>query len=58
MGPQGDLGLELLVGVMTDGGYQGNPEVIMPFRKTRDGSGLPEWKEDLNATHRKIHARD
>jgi hypothetical protein len=23
---------------MTDGGYQGNPEVIMPYRKPRDGS--------------------
>lgn len=28
--------------VMTDGGYQGNPEVIMPYRKPRDGSELPE----------------
>ena len=31
--------------VMADGGYQGN------------GSDLPEWKEDLNATHRKVRAR-
>jgi len=42
--------------VMTDG-YQGNPGVIMPFRKPRDGSDLPDWQEDLNATHRKIRAR-
>ncbi len=43
--------------VMADGGYQGNPDVIMPFRKPRDGSGLPEWKEELNADHRKVLAR-
>ncbi|MET8854502.1 transposase family protein, partial [Amycolatopsis sp. NPDC004625] len=30
------------------------PEVVMPYRKPRDGSELPEWKEDLNATHRTI----
>ncbi len=42
---------------MTDGGYQGNPEV-MPFRKPRDGNDLPDWtEEDLNATHRKTRAR-
>ncbi len=39
--------------VMADGGYQGNPGVVMPYRKPRDGSELPDWKEDLNATHRK-----
>jgi hypothetical protein len=43
--------------VMTDGGYQGNPEVIMPYRKPADGSDLPEWKEELNAIHRKVRAR-
>jgi hypothetical protein len=43
--------------VMADGGYQGNPEVVMLYRKPRDGSDLPEWKEDLNATHRTIRAR-
>jgi hypothetical protein len=43
--------------VMTDGGYQGNPEVIMPFRKPRNRSELPGWQEDLNATHRKVRAR-
>jgi DDE superfamily endonuclease len=42
---------------MADGGYQGNPRVIMPFRKPRDGSDLPEWKDDLNATHRTVRAR-
>ena len=29
----------------------------MPYRKPADGSDLPEWKEELNATHRKIRAR-
>jgi hypothetical protein len=43
--------------VMADGGCQGNPEVVMPYRKPRDGSELPDWKEDLNATHRKVRAR-
>ncbi len=42
---------------MADGGYQGSPEVVMPYRKPRDGSDLPDWKEDLNATHRKVRAR-
>ncbi|MET7998864.1 DUF2637 domain-containing protein [Amycolatopsis sp. NPDC005232] len=37
--------------------YQGNPEVAMPYRKPRDGSELPDWKQDLNATHRKFCAR-
>jgi hypothetical protein len=35
--------------VMADGGYQGNHEVITPYRKPRDGSPLPAWKHDLNA---------
>jgi DDE superfamily endonuclease len=43
--------------VMADGGYQGNAAVVMPYRKPRDGSELPNWKEDLNATHRTIRAR-
>jgi hypothetical protein len=42
--------------VMTDGGYRGNPEVIMPYRKPADGSELPEWKEELNSIHRTIRA--
>jgi hypothetical protein len=29
----------------------------MPFRKSPDGSDLPDWQEDLNATHREIRAR-
>lgn len=43
--------------VMADGGYQGNPSVIMPYRKPRDGSELPEWKDDLNTVHKQIRAR-
>jgi hypothetical protein len=30
--------------VMADGGYRRNPEVIMPYRKPRDGSELPGWE--------------
>jgi hypothetical protein len=43
--------------VMADGAYRGNPEVIIPYRKPRDGSELPAWKQDYNAGHRKIRAR-
>jgi hypothetical protein len=43
--------------VMADGGYRGNPEVIMPYRKPADGSALPQWKQDYNTGHRKIRAR-
>jgi hypothetical protein len=43
--------------VVADGGYRGNPEVIIPYRKNRDGSPLPDWKERLNAQHRTIRAR-
>ncbi|BCJ30117.1 transposase [Actinocatenispora sera] len=44
--------------VMADGGYQGNPEVIMPYRKPREGEPpLPQWKQDLNTVHRRIRAR-
>ncbi|WP_199442942.1 transposase family protein [Umezawaea beigongshangensis] len=43
--------------VMADGGYQGNPEVIMPYRTPRDGSELADWQEDLNTVHRSVRAR-
>ncbi|MDI6102362.1 transposase family protein [Actinoplanes sp. NEAU-A12] len=43
--------------VMADGAYRGNPEVIIPYRKPRDGSELPPWKQDYNSGHRKIRAR-
>jgi hypothetical protein len=33
--------------VMADGGYQGNPEVIMPYRTPAGGGPLPGWKHDL-----------
>lgn len=42
--------------VMADGGYRGNPEVIMPYRKPTDGSDLPDWKEALNVEHRTVRA--
>lgn len=43
--------------VMADGGYRGNHEVIMPYRKHSADQDLPPWQEDLNATHRRIRAR-
>lgn len=44
--------------VMADGGYQGNPDVIMPYRKPREGEPpLPEWQERLNTVHKRIRAR-
>ena len=43
--------------VMADGGYQGNPEVIMPYRKPGKGVELPAWKEDLNTVHKRVRAR-
>jgi hypothetical protein len=42
---------------MADGGYQGNPGVVMPYRKPRDGSELTNWQEELNTTHRHVRAR-
>lgn len=33
---------------MADGSYQGNPGVIMPYRKPE----LPAWKEELNTVHK------
>jgi hypothetical protein len=42
--------------VMADGGYRGNPGVIMPYRKRRDAA-LPSWQDELNTTHRQIRAR-
>ncbi|MFF0123370.1 transposase family protein [Micromonospora arida] len=42
--------------VMADGGYRGNPEVMMPYRKPSDGNNLPDWKEALNVEHRTVRA--
>jgi hypothetical protein len=39
--------------VMADGGYQGNPTVIMPYRNPRAAEPpLPQWKQDLNTVLR------
>ncbi|WP_083753277.1 transposase family protein [Actinosynnema sp. ALI-1.44] len=43
--------------VMADGGYRGNPDVIMPYRKRAKDVALPDWQEDLNTVHRKVRAR-
>jgi hypothetical protein len=45
------------VHVMADGAYQGNPQVIIPYRKPRKGKKLPAWKEDLNTVHKSVRAR-
>jgi hypothetical protein len=45
--------------VIADGAYRG-PNcrgVIIPHRKPADGSDLPAWKEEHNASHRKVRAR-
>src|SRR5512135_800048 len=42
--------------VMSDGGYP-DTGLIMPYRKPRDGSPLPGWKEDLNTGHRRVQAK-
>jgi hypothetical protein len=43
--------------VMADGGYQGNRQVIMPYRRPRDGSELPAWQTELNIVHKRVRAR-
>ncbi|MBO0884012.1 MAG: IS5/IS1182 family transposase, partial [Mycobacterium sp.] len=44
--------------VMADGGYRGNPGVIMPYRSPRKGQPpLPDWQQDLNTVHRRVRAR-
>jgi hypothetical protein len=43
--------------VMADGGYLGNPEVIIPYRKPGDGNDLREWQEELNTVHKRVRAR-
>ena len=42
---------------MADGGYQGNPEVIMLYRKPAGDGILPDWKQDLNTIHKRVRAR-
>jgi hypothetical protein len=37
--------------VMADGAYRGNPEVVIPYRKSPDDSTLPQWQNDLDAVH-------
>lgn len=43
--------------VMADGGYQGNPEVIMPFRTPGGDGELPTWKAEANTGHKRVRAR-
>lgn len=43
--------------VMADGGYRGNPEVIMPYRKPGKGRALAAWQKELNRVHKQVRAR-
>jgi hypothetical protein len=43
--------------VMADGGYQGNRQVIMPYRRSRDGSDPAAWQAELNTVHNRVRAR-
>jgi hypothetical protein len=43
--------------VIADGGYRGDPDVIIRNRKPADGSELPEWKADLHKQHRTVRAQ-
>lgn len=45
------------VHVMADGGYLGNPDVIIPYRKPGKGADLPGWKQELNTVHKSVRAR-
>lgn len=42
--------------VITDGGYRGTGLVI-PHRRERGQAELPAWKDEHNASHRKVRAR-
>ena len=42
---------------MADGGYQGNPEVIMPIRKPAGEATLPGWKTEINTGHKRVRVR-
>jgi Transposase DDE domain len=45
--------------VIADGGYHGPncASVIVLYRKSRDGTELPAWKQDLSTVHRRTRAR-
>lgn len=42
--------------VIADGGYRGTGLVI-PHRREKGQTELPDWKEEHNASHRKVRAR-
>uniref|UniRef100_UPI0003758466 transposase n=1 Tax=unclassified Streptomyces TaxID=2593676 RepID=UPI0003758466 len=42
--------------VIADGGYRGTGLVI-PHRREKGQAALPGWKEEHNASHRKVRAR-
>lgn len=42
--------------VIADGGYRGTG-LLIPHRRERGQTELPAWKEERNASHRKVRAR-
>lgn len=42
--------------VIADGGYR-DTGLIIPYRRERGQDELPAWKEEHNASHRKVRAR-
>lgn len=42
--------------VVADGGYQGNPDVIIPYRRARGQERLPAWQDEWNTNHRQVRA--
>lgn len=54
VGPPGASGGRATV--IADGGYRGTGLVI-PHRRERGPSELPDWKEEHNRSHRQVRAR-
>ncbi|GAA2486559.1 hypothetical protein GCM10010406_23400 [Streptomyces thermolineatus] len=42
--------------VIADGGYRGTG-LVVPHRRERGRSELPDWKEERNRSHRKVRTR-
>ncbi|GAB2744508.1 hypothetical protein GCM10027072_45560 [Streptomyces bullii] len=54
----GTFGARAAVGratVIADGGYRGTG-LLIPHRRERGQTELPAWKEEHNASHRKVRA--
>jgi hypothetical protein len=54
-----DSGIDKACGestVIADGGYQGTG-LLIPHRRKAGQDRLPQWKEEHNASHRRVRAR-